>query len=382
MSAGSTGSIRGYKALLPFMMMLSMPGVCWAYLGERFQDANDGAFDLSEHLLQHRGFLPMPILITEPAVGYGLGLAAVYFDESIASRNKQSENADRFAPPNITAVGGFKTENGSWGGGGGTFRTWDNDRFRYLGGVGKVDLNLDFYGPLGNPRSYQLEGWGLVQQLSMRLAESDWLLGGRYVFLHAESDFGLSLPEAIRPDQLDTDIGRLGLIINFDSRDNILTPSSGVFMEAEYAIARDWLGSSRQFENYTARAFVYLPLRDDLVLGLRADFRTASEGTPFFALPYIDLRGVPALRYQDRRSAMLESELRWNFTSRWALVGFAGVGRAFGRFVDFDEAESIYTRGTGIRYLIASKLGLYAGVDVARGPEERAFYIQLGSAWR
>jgi hypothetical protein len=79
---------------------------------------------------------------------------------------------------------------------------------------------------------------------------------------------------------------------------------------------------------------------------------------------------------------MLESELRWNFTSRWALVGFAGVGRAFGRFVDFDEAESIYTRGTGIRYLIASKLGLYAGVDVARGPEERAFYIQLGSAWR
>jgi outer membrane translocation and assembly module TamA len=216
----------------------------------------------------------------------------------------------------------------------------------------------------------------------MRLADSDWLLGGRYVFLHAESDFGLSLPEPIRPDQLDTDIGRLSLLINYDSRDNILTPSNGLFLEAEYAVARSWLGSTDDFENLNVRGFGYFSLLDDLILGLRADIRIASEETPFFALPYIDLRGVPALRYQDRRSAMLETELRWNFTPRWAAVGFVGMGRAFGRYVDFDEAESIYTRGAGIRYLIARKLGLYTGIDIARGPEENAFYIQLGSAWR
>jgi hypothetical protein len=208
------------------------------------------------------------------------------------------------------------------------------------------------------------------------------LLGARYVFLHAESNFGLSLPESIRPDQLDTDIGRLGVLLNYDSRDNILTPNSGIFMETEYALARDWLGSSREFENHSMRAFAYLPLRDELVLGLRGDIRMASEGTPFFVLPFVDLRGVPALRYQDLRAAMLETELRWNFKPRWAAVGFVGVGRAFGRYVDFDEAESIYTRGAGIRYLIARKLGLYTGIDIARGPEEDAFYIQLGSAWR
>jgi len=27
------------------------------------------------------------------------------------------------------------------------------------------------------------------------------------------------------------------------------------------------------------------------------------------------------------------------------------------------------------------KLGLLAGVDIARGPEEWAFYIQVGQAW-
>lgn len=34
-----------------------------------------------------------------------------------------------------------------------------------------------------------------------------------------------------------------------------------------------------------------------------------------------------------------------------------------------------------LRYLIARKLGLYAGLDVARGPEDTVVYLQIGSAW-
>jgi hypothetical protein len=36
----------------------------------------------------------------------------------------------------------------------------------------------------------------------------------------------------------------------------------------------------------------------------------------------------------------------------------------------------------GVRYLIARRLGIFVGADVARGPETTAFYIQVGSAWR
>ncbi len=36
----------------------------------------------------------------------------------------------------------------------------------------------------------------------------------------------------------------------------------------------------------------------------------------------------------------------------------------------------------GIRYFLARAMGLHVGVDVARGPEEGAFYIVMGSAWR
>ncbi|MFM1892613.1 MAG: hypothetical protein RLZ44_1690 [Pseudomonadota bacterium] len=359
-----------------------LSGTAFGALPARLADPTDGAFDLSQHLLERRGFLPVPIIITEPALGYGLGAAAVYFDETVAAKNRDRTAAQPLAPPNISAVGGFKTENGSWGAGAGMFRSWREDRFRYLGGLGKVSLNLDFYGPLNRPRSYELEGLGLVQQLSMRLGQSHWMLGGRYVFLSTKSDFRPPLPPSIRAAELDVDIGKLGLLLNYDSRDNILTPNRGTFAELELSAARDWLGSSREFENLTARAFHYMPLGEALVLGLRGDFQSVTEGVPFFALPYIGLRGIPALRYQDRRTAVVETELRWNVTPRWALVGFTGAGRAFGRKVDFADAATQTSYGAGIRYLVARRLGLYVGLDVARGPEQDAFYIQVGSAWR
>mgnify|MGYP003500478953 CR=1 FL=1 len=38
--------------------------------------------------------------------------------------------------------------------------------------------------------------------------------------------------------------------------------------------------------------------------------------------------------------------------------------------------------GLGFRYLIARRLGLYAGIDVAKSTVDQAFYIQVGNGWR
>ena len=370
----------GVRVLALFLVWgIVPPG--WGLDRERFVDPADGAFDLSRHLLEYSGFLPVPVLITEPALGYGLGVALVYFDESIEARNLNHAGDGPMVPPNITALGGFKTENGSWGAAFGGLRTWENDRYRAMGGIGKVDLNLDFYGPTGAGRSYRLEGLGLAAQLVTRVRDSRWMVGGRYLYFQASSDFGMFLPEEIRPDSLDTAIGRLSLLIDYDSRDNIFTPNRGLFLETELALARSWLGSESDYDNLYVRVFDYLPLGEQLILGLRGDVRITSEGTPFFALPFVTLRGIPALRYQDSRAAMVEAELRWNVTPRWAVVGFLGAGRAFGEFTDWADSETHFTKGAGFRYLLARRLGLYAGVDVARGPEETAIYIQVGSAW-
>ena len=51
---------------------------------------------------------------------------------------------------------------------------------------------------------------------------------------------------------------------------------------------------------------------------------------PFYGYPFVQLRGVPAMRYQDERVLNLEVEGRWQFWKRWSLVGFVGKGFADG----------------------------------------------------
>jgi hemolysin activation/secretion protein len=99
-------------------------------------------------------------------------------------------------------------------------------------------------------------------------------------------------------------------------------------------------------------------------------------------LPYVDLRGVPAMRLQDRRTAVVETEVRWNVTPRWAMIGFVGAARAWGSFTSFADGTDSIGRGVGFRYLVARRLGLHVGMDYARSTQDHAIYLQVGSAWR
>ena len=348
---------------------------------DRFLDPQDGQFDLSEHLLTHRGLLPVPIIVTEPAVGYGGGLAALWFKESLQDASARSlAEGGRRAPPTIAALAGFRTENGSSGGFAGYFTPLAGDRYRALGAIGSVGLNLDYYDRAGRPSAYRLDADGLLGQFLARAGDSDWLIGGRYAYLRTQSEFLRERVLEIPPRDLDVRIGRLSLIVDYDSRDNFFTPSSGSYLEAEFAFADEALGGNVNFRSLFVRAYHYVPI-GDWVLGLRGDYRASSSETPFFARPYVVLRGIPALRYQDERVVVTEVEARWNVTARWALVGFAGAGKAYGGRTSWSDADTAVSKGTGFRYQIARRLGLYAGVDVAWGPEQRAFYIQVGGAW-
>ena len=125
----------------------------------------------------------------------------------------------------------------------------------------------------------------------------------------------------------------------------------------------------------------FKPLGNRLILGGRFDYRIAFKSPPFYSLPFVTLRGVPAFRYQGKQLVVLETEERWDFSNRWSLTGFAGVGKGFEKLESFDQNDWAYSLGGGIRYFLANRFNLYSGIDVARGPEEWAFYIQFGHYW-
>lgn len=348
-------------------------------LSEGAADGGGGeGLDLSHFLLRNSGVFPVPVIITEPAVGYGGGVMLLHFSEGESGAGQDG----KVSTPNITGVGGFATENGSRGGGLFHFHSWDGDRYRYLGGLANGRFNLEYYGASSHGRSYEIKGTALVQQVLARLGDTPWYAGPRYTYFHSDTRFTGEPAHELSQAEFGNDVGKLGLVVDYDTRDNLLYPSRGTYAEFEAQFARGWVGSDSTFEDYRARGYTWFPVAPKWTLGVRGDGQFTRGAVPFYAQPYVDLRGVSRGRYQDRDALTGEVELRWNVTPRWSLLGFSGVGKAYGRWNTFSEASTVVSVGAGFRYLIASKLGLAVGVDIAHSRDQNAFYIQVGSPWR
>jgi hypothetical protein len=362
-----------------------------AFAEERgpFTDPEDGAFDASEWLLDRKGFQPVPIIVTEPAIGYGAGAALLFFRESLRESRKQSAGRERLTPPDIYGVALAATENGTSFAGAFGMVTFGDEYWRWRGGLGRPDVNIDFYGAGGELGTgdfkigYNLKGWMSSQQLMRRVGESENFVGARWMYLDLEARFDLSRPQPpLLPAERTARSSGLGLFFEHDSRDNIFTASRGWKGYVESMFYSPSFGSDEKYQTYRAYTFGYVPLGKQFVLGGRADARAARGDVPFYQLPYIEMRGIPVARYQDQNVALVEAELRWNVTPRWALLAFAGTGRTWGTSKSFGDADSVTSWGVGFRRLVARRLGIYMGIDIARGPEDTAFYIQVGSPWR
>ena len=353
-----------------------------------FVDPQDGRFDMSEWLATRTGFLPVPIVITEPAVGYGGGAALAFFHgQFLGTTVDDGRGGQRRVPPSVSVVAAGGTENGTYFIGGGHMGVWKQDRIRYLGGIGYVDVNMDYYGRGGSlgdrPIHFESQAWGLIQQLQFRLGNTPFFAGVGYRLLDTSNSFDVSglLPiPGVPAIDFDSRTAGLSLVLKYDTRDNIFTPNEGLDGQVKVSFNGPTWGGDDDFNRYDAYLKYYRRITDDWVLGLRGDAKAVDGDAPFYEYPFIMMRGIKVMRYQGEKTLLGELELRWTFKPRWTLVGFGGVGKTFSGF-DGGDSDLILSRGLGIRYLVARKLGLQAGIDLARGPEDTAIYFQVGSAW-
>jgi hypothetical protein len=380
-------AIAKYSALLFFLLAGFRSARAQVKDAGVFKDTLDGAFDLSRFLIDLHGFIPVPILITEPALGgIGGGLATVFLKKRPPRIDTIRGKARVIrTQPDITGAAALYTANKTWALLGFQRGTWMKMRSKYMVAGGLASLNLSFFRttPAGKDArfDFNLSSIPVIASLSREVNGTYWSAGLRYVFLSTRLTTTSADADFLRDKELSSIVSMPQIIVDYDNRDNMFTPDKGYRLHVSYGVSDEVVGSDYNYSKLSMYSYSYLPLAPRLVGGARIEIQQVFGDLPFYLLPYIDLRGIPIMRYQGNAFSLIEGEVRWDCTRRWSVVGFAGSGKAFDSWGQFSESSWRSTGGAGFRYLLARLFKVRIGIDVARGPEQWTYYLILGSAW-
>jgi hypothetical protein len=353
------------------------------------KDSLDAKLDLSDFLIQVNGFIPVPTIITEPALGgFGFGLAPIFLNKRPPRFDTLRNGRVKIipSPPDVTGAAAIYTVNNSWAAMGFRSGTWLKARSKYRIAGGYADINLSFYrtSAAGQDQEYEFnfKTTPILGYLMKQIKGTQLSAGIQYTFLNTElKPVAGDLPDFVKEEEIKSLVSMPGIIVEFDSRDNIFTPNKGIRLNTNLSWSDQIFGSDYNYLHLTAFGHAFHPLSSKLIGGLRYEMQQVFDDPPFYLKPYLNLRGIPIARYQGNIFSVIESEVRWDFVTRWSAVFFAGTGKAYNEWNEFDDSSWHTSGGAGFRYLIARKFGLRMGVDLARGPEQWAYYIVFGSSW-
>ncbi len=177
----------------------------------------------------------------------------------------------------------------------------------------------------------------------------------------------------------------LGLVFNYENRDNIFSPSKGSYAELVLFNNSKIMGSDFSFTKYTLDVSTYISnkWRQTLALNFYSEF-TFGE-VPFNQMALLGgtkrMRGYIEGRFRDKQMLILQAEYRIPLIWRFGAVVFAGTGRV-GEKVDGLSLSGLhYNYGGGIRFMLDEKEKLNLRLDVGVGEGNVGFYLTFGEAF-
>ena len=354
------------------------------------QAAGDVGIDEEKDESRFGNFLAIPIFITEPAIGEGLGLGLVYFHKTeqdskpkLSTPTSLSKTGEKQKPPpTATGVFGFYTSNQTQGFGLGHAGSYYDDRLRVVGALASMKVNAALF-LLDLPFNFTIDGDLVYANFKRRLGASSFFLGMSASVLDADVTFSFDPDNPPPRSLLDFSTRNIGLAGSaiYDTRDDSMMPGDGQLYDLTVWRYDDTFGSDSNYWSTRFKINSFHELSERWHLGLRLDVSTVDGEPPFFALPFVSLRGIPAMRYQAKTAGVVEIEGRYDFSQRWAGVAFAGAGFTNAGDPTLETEDDIVSFGAGLRFQALREQNVWVGLDIARGPEEYAWYIQVGHPW-
>ncbi|MDB5271724.1 MAG: hypothetical protein JWO58_91 [Chitinophagaceae bacterium] len=178
----------------------------------------------------------------------------------------------------------------------------------------------------------------------------------------------------------------LGLALIWDSRDNVLTTSTGTYIGFFNPKFGPFTLSDHTFTRYEldARHFIKLDSKNILAFQLVGNFVTGDA--PFNMLAITgsdaDMRGYYKGRYRDKDYLSIQAEYRRHLFWRIGMTAFVSAGDVNNNLANLFGELPKYSYGGGIRLKVNRKENINIRLDYAWGtPGNQGLYIYLAEAF-
>ncbi len=178
----------------------------------------------------------------------------------------------------------------------------------------------------------------------------------------------------------------MGLVAAYDTRDIVVNPYKGSYLEVSTTFNGRMFGSEYRFSRFNLDARRYYRLnKKNHVLALQGIARLTTGDVPFLQLPELGgdriMRGYYEGRYRDKQHVAVQAEYRAPLFWRIGAVAFAGLGEVAPSIDAFELAEVKPSYGLGLRFLINEAERVNIRLDYGWGKDTSGFYLEITEAF-
>jgi hypothetical protein len=171
----------------------------------------------------------------------------------------------------------------------------------------------------------------------------------------------------------------------WDTRDHMLTPSSGDLHELALMSFAPLIGSEYTFSTALIDLRRYIPVTPTHVLALEFLSELQMGTVPFFKLATLGgedrLRGLYEGRFRDKAMWVAQGEYRLPLFWRVSGVGHAGIGQVARSAAEFAFTTPEWSFGFGLRLSLNTHERLNLRVDSGVSREGYGIYVGIGEAF-
>lgn len=330
-----------------------------------------------------KGNIILPILISNPEVGFAGGAYIMHYD--MKGREK--------TPDTLQAGIAYTTKNQKQ-----IFCSTQNL-------FGDIKLNTDsevkswasrYYPRSSDSWEYEkyTDNNANLKIMGQKVFKNGWSAGAltRVMYSHSTKKDKGGILENSKPFGIKSIfLSGVGLNVEYDSRNRSFYPTKGEYLSAEYTLFSKAFGSDGDFRYAVVDARKYWSILKDNCIGVQYYFKSADGNVPIQYMPSMGgkrvMRGMYEGRMNDKVYSVLQGEYRFTIYKWLGATIFTGVGE-IAESVDKLNVDDInMSYGAGVRFNLGKEDKMNIRIDFAlndlngKKEETSGLYVDLLEAF-